>query len=157
MLALYHGTKLGDVNINANVRRTLREAGRGGGFGFEGGDGLDEARNGEGIADTAGAANTVESAATASERDGEFDERGDAGAVDLRNVIEIDDNLAGTFLQELLSEIVEVLAGLADGEAAVDVKVVDTTGLARIDLKWRIKRHERFLSSMSTVQQRLAW
>lgn len=125
------------------------EAGGRGGFGFEGGDGFDETRDGQGVADTAGAANEVEPTTMASQGDREFDERGDAGAVDLRNVVEIDDHLAGAFLKELLSEIVEVLTGLPDGEAALDVEIMDTTGLARVDFKWRMKRHERFLSSKS--------
>ncbi len=41
------------------------EGGGGGGFGFEGGDGFDEARDGEGIADAALATDQVESATLA--------------------------------------------------------------------------------------------
>ena len=48
-----------------------------------------------------------------------------------------------------MSEVVEVFAGLTDSEATVDVKIVDTTGFTRGDFEWRMKRHERFLSSMS--------
>jgi len=60
------------------------EVGEGGGFGFECGDGFDEAGDGEGVADAAGTADQAEHAAFAGELDGDAHERGDAGAVDLR-------------------------------------------------------------------------
>ena len=49
------------------------EGGGGGGFGFEGGDGFDQARDGESIADAALATDQVESAALAGEGDGKLD------------------------------------------------------------------------------------
>ena len=48
------------------------EAGGGGGFGLEGGDGFDETSDGKGIADTAGTADEMESATMAREGDGKF-------------------------------------------------------------------------------------
>ena len=63
--------------------------------GFVGGDGFDETGDGEGVADAAFAADQMESAALARERNGKFHERGDAGAVDLGNIVEVDDHFAG--------------------------------------------------------------
>jgi hypothetical protein len=111
-------------------------------FGIEGGDGLDEARYGEGIADAALPADQMQSSALASEGDGKFYEGGDPGAVDLRNVVEVDDQLARASLHEILGEVVQVLAGLADGEPAVNAQVMDTAGFARRDFQRWMKRHE---------------
>src|SRR6202047_5654644 len=68
------------------------EVGEGGGFGFEGGDGFDEAGDGEGVADATLAADQAEHAAFAGELDGDAHQRGDAGAVDLRDTVQEDDN-----------------------------------------------------------------
>src|SRR6267143_1225719 len=68
------------------------EVGEGGGFGFEGGDGFDEAGDGEGVADAAGAADEAEDATFASELDGDAHQRGDAGAVNLRDAVQDDDH-----------------------------------------------------------------
>jgi len=83
----------------------------------------------------------VQSPALACEGDGEFHERGDAGAIDLRNVIKVDDQLPCTLLQEILGEVIQMLAGLTDGEPAVDLKVMDAAGFARRDFQWWMKRH----------------
>jgi hypothetical protein len=113
-------------------------------FIVEGGDGFDEASDGEGVADAAGATDEVEAAAFARERNGEFDEGGDAGAVDLRNVVEIDNHFAGTLVEEILSEFAEVFAGLTDGETAVDVKVMNAAGFASRDFQWWMKHHQQY-------------
>lgn len=131
------------------VRRL--EAGGGGGFGFEGGDGFDETGDGECIADAAGAADEMESATMAREGDGKFYQRGDTGAIDLRNVIEVDDHFAGALLEELLGEVVEVFAGLTDGQAAIYFEVMNPGGFARGDFQWWIKGHERSLSKASAA------
>jgi hypothetical protein len=107
------------------------EAGGSGFFGVEGGDRFDEAGDGEGVAHAALAADEVESTPVAGEGDGEFDEGGNAGTVDLRNVVEIDDELPRTLLHEIVGEIVEMLAGLADGKPALNLKVVNAAGFAR--------------------------
>lgn len=116
-------------------------------FGIEGGDGFDEARDGKGVADAAGATDEVQPAALAGEGNGEFDEGRDAGAIDLWNIVEVDDQLPRTLLQEILGEVIEVLAGLADGEPAVDLKIMDTVGFAGRDFQRWMKRHEFPLSS----------
>lgn len=100
----------------------LSEVGEGGGFGFEGGDGVDEAGDGEGVADAALAEDEAEDATFASQLDGDAHQGGDAGAVDLRDVIENDDNFAGAFIDYGLQGFVKLFAGFADGEAAVDVE-----------------------------------
>jgi len=117
------------------------EAGGGGAFVFEGGDSFDEARDGEGVADASWATDEVKAAAFARERNGKLDKGRDARAVDLRDIVEVDNHFARTLIEEILSELAEVLAGLADGEAAVDVKVVNAAGFARRDFQWWMKRH----------------
>lgn len=117
------------------------EAGGGGAFGFESGDGFDQARDREGVADAAGATNEMKAAAFARQRNGKFNEGGDARAVDLRDIVEIDNHLARTLIEEILGELAQVFAGLTDGKTAVDVKVVNAAGFARRDFQWWMKRH----------------
>jgi len=123
------------------------ERGLGGGFGFVGGDGFDEASDGEGIADTALSGDEMERAVEAGEGDGNFDKDGDAGAVDLRDVGEIDDELAGALIHELLDEVVEMLAGLTDGEASMHFDEVDASGFADGDFQGWVQGHQRFPST----------
>ena len=96
------------------------EVSKGGGFGFEGGDGLDEAGDGEGVADAAVAADQAEHAAFAGELDGDAHQRGDAGAIDLRNAVQDDDNFLCAALNHGLESVVELFGRLADSEAAVN-------------------------------------
>jgi hypothetical protein len=117
------------------------KAGGGGALVFEGGDSFDEARDSKSVADTAGTTDEVEATTFAREGNGKFDQRGDARAVNLRDIVEVDDHLARTLIEEILGELAEVFAGLADGETAVDVKVVHAAGLARRDFQWWMKRH----------------
>ena len=112
-----------------------------GGFGFERGDGFDEASDGEGVADAARAADQPEHAAIARQLDGDAHERGDAGAVDLRDAVQHDDDLAGAILDDRIESIVELIGGLADGEPAVDFENRHTTGLADVDLHGRMVSH----------------
>src|SRR5712692_8916629 len=105
----------------------------GGGFGFEGGDGFDEAGDGEGVSDAALAADQAEHAAFAGELDGDAHERGDAGAVDLRDAVQDDDNFLGAPFDHGFESVVELLGGLADGEAAANFEHGDSAGLADVD------------------------
>jgi deoxyribonuclease V len=68
----------------------------------------------------------------------------------LRNVVQVNDQLPRAALHEIVGEIVEMLAGLADGEPALDLKVVNPAGFARRNFEWWMKRHEGSLSSIST-------
>jgi hypothetical protein len=112
----------------------LCEVGKGGGFGFEGGDGFDEAGDGEGIADAARAADEAEDAAFTCELDGDAHERGDAGAVNLDDAVEDDDDFFSASLNYGLQRIVELVGRLADSEPTVNVKDGHSAGLADVDL-----------------------
>jgi len=92
------------------------EVGEGCGFGFEGGDGFDEAGDGEGVADAALAADQAQDAAFAGELDGDAHERGDAGAVDLRDAVQEDDNFLRASFDHGFESVVEQLGRLADGD-----------------------------------------
>ena len=111
-------------------------------FVVEGGDGFNEASDGEGVADAALATDEVQPSALAGKGDGKLHESGNAGAIDLRNVVEIDDELSRATLYQILGELTQMFAGLADGEAAVYLKVVDAACLARRDFQWWMERHE---------------
>ena len=73
-------------------------------LGFEGGNGFDEAGHGEGVAHAALADDEVQAAAEARQGDGKFHEDGDAGTVNLGNVVEVDDDFAGALLHQILHE-----------------------------------------------------
>jgi hypothetical protein len=111
------------------------------GEGVEGGDGFDEAGDGEGVEDAAGQAHQVESAAIAAERDGHADESGDAGAVNLRDAVEIDHDLAGAAFHNRSKRRGELVAGVADGEAAVNVKNDDVGFAVHVDFDGSVLGH----------------
>ena len=102
--------------------RDSSEICEGGGFGFEGGDGFDEAGDGEGVADAAMAADQAQDAAFACELDGDAHQRGDAGAVNLRDAVQDDDHFLCAALNHGLESTVELLGRLADGEPAVNLE-----------------------------------
>lgn len=118
------------------------EAHGGGSFRFERGDSFDETGDGECVADATLTADKMQSTALAGEGNGKFHESGNAGAVDLRNVVQVDDKLSAAALHQILGELGQVLAGFADGETAVNLQVVDAAGLARRNFQWWMKRHE---------------
>ena len=105
----------------------------GGGFGFEGGDGFDEAGDGESVADATVAADEAEDAAFAGELDGDAHQRGDAGAVDLGDAVEDDDNSLRASFNDGFESVVELLGRLADGEAALNLEYRYSTGIADVD------------------------
>jgi hypothetical protein len=125
------------------------EAGEGGGFGVEGGDSFDKAGNGEGIADAAMAADEVEPAAFASERDGDADERRDTGTIDLGDAVEVDDDLARALFHHRVSLVIEMIAGVADGEAAVDSDKMDAAGFADGNFQWWMLSHSKSLKQFA--------
>jgi hypothetical protein len=91
------------------------EVGEGGGFGFEGRDGVDQASDGESVANASGAADETKEAAFTSELDGDADEGREAGAVDLRNTIEDHDDFSGAAVDHGLEGVVELFTGFANG------------------------------------------
>ena len=106
----------------------------GGGFGFEGGDGLDEAGDGEGVADAAGAADQAQHAAFTGELNRDAHQRRDARAVNLGDAVQVDDDFFGAFLDDGLKRRVELVAGLSDGEAAMDFENGHSGGLMDVNL-----------------------
>jgi hypothetical protein len=123
--------------------RGSNEAGQGGGFGVEGGDGFDEAGDGEGIADAALAADKVKGSGFAGEADGNAHEGRDSGAVDLRNVIEGDDDFAGAPLNSGLQSVMELLGGLANSEAPVNIEKENAARFADVNFHGDAVGHRR--------------
>src|SRR5436309_15142126 len=76
------------------------KVGEGGGFGFEGGGGFDEAGDGEGVADAPRAADQAQHATFVGVLEGDSNQRGKAGAVDLRRVGERDDHVGNALLDD---------------------------------------------------------
>ena len=118
----------------------------GGGFGFKGGNGFDEASDGEGVADATLTNDEVQDAAEARERDGKFHQDGDAGAINLRDVVEVDDDFARALLDEILDKFKQTFAGIADGEAAMHANKIDSGGFAHRDFQGWMQGHGTFPS-----------
>src|SRR5216684_3248338 len=135
----------------------LRKVCEGGGFGFEGGDGFDEAGDGEGVADAALAADQAEDAAFARHLDGDTHERGDAGAVDLRDAIQEDDNFLRATFDDGFESVVEQLSRLADGEPAVDFKYRHSAGLADVDFHGQPISHSSASDYPHWAARAIAW
>ena len=119
----------------------MSEIGEGGGFAFERRDGLDEAGDGQGVAHTAGSANEPKGAAFAGKPDGNAHQCGDAGAVDLRNVVEKHNNLFRALEDQGVEDGVELFGRFADGETAVDVQNGNAVGLAGSDFQREVVGH----------------
>src|SRR6266478_6691803 len=144
------------------VKVNQLEIGERGDVGVEGGNGFDEAGDGEGVADASGAADEMQRAFFAGQADGDAHERGDAGAIDLRDAVEIDDDLACAASNDGLQGVGELLARLADCEAAVDFEHIDAVGLADVDLHWgavghRIGIEKLFLTTRVKPSVRPVW
>ena len=89
-------------------------------FGLVGRDGFHQPRNGQRIAHASRAADQVHCSSLTSKLNGDAYQRGDARAVDLRNSIQINYYLPATVLHDGLQRLVQLLAGLADGQASAD-------------------------------------
>src|SRR5205085_8472919 len=113
------------------------------GFGVEGGDGFDQARDGEGVADAAGSANQAQDAAVARELNGNTHEGREAGAVNLRRAIQRYDDFARALLHDRLQRAVELFAGFANGEASMHFENGDLAGFANLNLHGQAFNHER--------------
>ncbi len=125
------------------MTRQLLKVREGGGFGFEGGDGLDEAGDGEGVAHAAGATDQTEHAAFAGELDGDAHQRGDSGAVNLGDSIQHNDDFLRATLDHGLESVVELLGRLADGEPAANFEYRDSSGFADVDFHGQPVSHGR--------------
>ena len=111
---------------------------------FEGGDGFDEAGDGEGVTDTALTADEVQATTLTSEGNGKLDESRNTGAIDLRNVVQVDDEFSRAALHEILGELGQMFAGFANGETAMDLEVMDAGSLAGRNFQSWMERHLRF-------------
>lgn len=109
--------------------------------GVEGGDGFDEAGDGEGVANAARLADHVQNAISTRERNRGANQSGNAGAVDLRHAVEIDDDLAGALFQSRSQRSRELVAGFADGEPADNFKDADAGFFARVDFDGSVLGH----------------
>lgn len=125
--------------------------GGGGGFGVEGGDGFDEAGDGKGVADAAGAADKAELAPNAIESGGDTNERRDAGTVNLRDAIEIDDDFARAGFENGLQRGSELLGGFSDGQAAVEFEEIDARFLADVDFDGSKVRHWQMVDGLEPI------
>jgi len=83
----------------------------------------------------------MKGAAVAAERDGHADESGDAGAVNLRDTVEIDDDFAGAAFHDGRESGGELITGIADGETAVDVKDDDVAFAVHVDFDGSVLGH----------------
>jgi hypothetical protein len=120
---------------------SLSEIGESGRLGFEGGYGFDETGDREGVADAAVTTYETESAALASELDGDAHQGGDPGAINLGNAIEDHDNFAGALGDYRFQGIVKLFAGFTDGETAVYLENGDGAAIANLDFHWSVIGH----------------
>ena len=135
----------------------LGKVGEGGGFGVEGRDGFDQARDGEGVADASWTANQAQVTAFPRELDGDANQRREAGAVDLRSPVEDDDDVARTPLYGGLQGAVKLFGGLADGEPAVNLENGNCTGFANVDFHGQPFRHKHRLTAAWHVAVITRW
>src|SRR5207244_11471947 len=134
-------SKISSVNFYAEGFLRLREIGEGGGFGFEGGDGFDEPRDGERVAHAAGATDETQDTAFARQLDGDAHQRGNAGAVDLRDAVQDHNHSLRATLNHGLKRVVKLLGGLADSEPAVNFQDRHSSGFANVDFHGRTLSH----------------
>jgi hypothetical protein len=144
----------GFASEKPGVGRRLAEFG-GFGEGVEGGDGLDEAGNGESVEYAAGFTDEMEHAAFAAEGNGHADERRDARAVNLRYAVKIDDDFAGSLLENGSECGSELVARIANGQATVEVKNADAVLFADVNFNGSVLGH--FLSQGLQVQTLKPW
>ena len=117
--------------------------GKFGGFGegVEGGNGFDQASNGESVEYAAGLADEMEHAAFAAQGNGHADQRRDARAVNLRYAVQIDDDFARSLLENGSECGSELVAGIANGQATVQVKNADAVLFADVNFNGSVLGH----------------
>jgi hypothetical protein len=103
------------------IESSQLKAGGSGGFGVESGDGFHQTRYRKGVANATLTADEMETSTLTGQGDRKLDESGNARAIDLGNVIEVDDNLARPSLDQVLREFVQMLTGFADSQAPMDL------------------------------------
>ncbi len=83
----------------------------------------------------------MQDAAFANQRNGHTNERGDAGAVNLRDAVEINDHFASAVFQNGVESGGELVTGIADGQASVDVENADAGFFANVDFDGGVLGH----------------
>src|SRR5215469_10624171 len=130
------------------------EAGGGGGYRLKRGNGLDEAGDRQRVANASLAAHQMQAAALASQGDRQLHEGRDARTVDLRYVIQIHNHFAGALLNELLGELVQVLARFPDRQPPIHINMLDAADFARRYFQGWMQRHR--ISPQFAFQNRRA-
>ena len=106
------------------------EAGDGGGFVVQGGNGFCEAREFEDFTDVAARMKELHGAAKILKGDVGADQSAEAGTVQLRDAGEVDENFLGFLMNEILEAIVQGIVVTADGDAAIEIQNSDVAGTA---------------------------
>jgi hypothetical protein len=83
----------------------------------------------------------MNSAAFTRELNGDAHQRGNAGAVNLRNAVEVDDYFTAAALHDGLQRFVKLLGGFADGEPSVDFQQINAVLLANGNLHGYVLGH----------------
>lgn len=130
----------GASNFQTGNLRELHEFGSLG-EGVEGRDGFDEASDGESVAHAAGSADKVEHAVFAAEGNGHANQRRNAGTIDLRNPVQIDDDFARAILKNGGQRSGELIAGIADGEPSMHVKNINVVLVMDVDFDGSVLSH----------------
>lgn len=106
------------------------EAGDGGGFVVQGGDGLCEAREFENFSDVAARMKELHGAAKVLKGDVGADQSAEAGTVQLRDAGEVDEDFFGFLMNEILEAIVQRVVVAPDGDTAIEIQNGDVAGAA---------------------------
>jgi hypothetical protein len=111
------------------------EAGQSGGLVVEVGDDVEEAEHFEDEFYVAAGAEEFEIALAIAERDEGADDGADAGAVELSDAFEIEEDVLGAVVDELSNIGAERIVGGTDGGAALQVEDVNVAGTPNCDLE----------------------
>src|SRR5260370_35953330 len=117
-----------------NTSSQLRETGERSGFVVERGNGFHQSRNRERVPDAPLAAEQAQAASGAGKGDGVAHQRRYAGAVNLLNVAEIDEDFVPAVFGEIAQLMMQAVARLADGDAAAGVEDAHIAGFANRDI-----------------------
>jgi hypothetical protein len=129
------------------------EFSQGSGFRVESRDSFDEACDSKSIANAAVTTNQAEVAAFAGKLDGDSNQSGKAGAVDLRRAVEVDDHFARAALDDRLQSTVKLIGGFTDGEAPVNLNNRNAARIPDVDFHRQVYGHLRDLANPLPLQR----
>jgi hypothetical protein len=121
----------------------MRETGEGGGFIVEAGDDILKVEGFEDEQDVAVRAEELEVAVAIAERGEGADDGAEAGAIELDDVFEIEQDVPGAGVNEFAELGAEDVVGTADGGLALEVQDGDAGGLPDCDLQAHCAPPER--------------